>query len=222
MLSADDYTQLVTSEHRDKPLFMEVVLALVRGLVDVGNRSLGLTDDFDLDAAAGVQLDAVGLWIGISRVLPVPITGVYFAWDDTALTGWDSGVWQGAFDPTSGLTSLPDDQYRLLLRTKIAANHWDGSLQAAEAIWDFLFGGSPEIIVQDNMDMSMTVAFYGPPLSAVQQALLLGGYFPMKPSGVWVNYYGVPVNSGPLFAWDVNTPQLQGWDIGSWVKQINS
>lgn len=221
-MNADDYTSLITSEHNDKPLFMAVVVALCQGLVDVGNRNIGLPDDFDLDGAVGVQLDAVGLWVGISRVLPIPITGVYFSWDDTTLTGWESGIWQGPFDPSSGLTSLPDDQYRLLLRAKIAANHWDGSLQAAEAIWNFLFGGSPEIIVQDNQDMSMTVAFYGPPLSAVQQALLLGGYFPLKPSGVRVNYYGVPVDANPLFAWDVNSPELQGWGTGSWVKEISS
>lgn len=218
----DDYTGLVTSEHNDKPLFMAVVQALCQGLVDIGNQDIGLANDFDLDQAVGVQLDAVGLWVGISRILPVPITGVYFSWDDTALTGWESGIWQGLFDPSSGLTSLPDDQYRLLLRAKIAANHWDGSLQAAETIWNFLFGGSPEIIVQDNQDMSMTIAFYGPPLSAVQQALLLGGYFPLKPSGVRVNYYGVPVNTGPVFAWDVNSIELQGWEQGSWVKEITS
>lgn len=216
----DDYTKLVTSEHNDKPLFMAVVAALCQGLVDIGNQVTELPNDFDLDKAIGVQLDAVGLWVGISRVLPVPITGVYFAWDDTALTGWESGIWQGIFDPASGLTSLPDDQYRVLLRAKIAANRWDGSLVAAETIWNFLFGGTPEIIVQDNQDMSMTVAFYGPPLSAVQQALLLGGYFPLKPSGVRVNYYGVPVNAGPLFAWDVASTELQGWEQGSWVSEI--
>lgn len=222
MNTPDYYASLVTSEHRDKPLFMAVVAALVQGLIDVAVSAEGMPADFDLDDAEGVQLDAVGEWVGLSRVLAVPLSGVYFSWDATALLGWDSGVWKGDFDPSTGLTSLPDDEYRRLLRAKIAANQWDGTMEGAQAIWNQVFAGQQTIIVQDNQDMTMTIGFVGAPLSAVQQALLTGGYFPLKPGGVRIRYYAIPVNTGPLFAWDANSPQLQGWDAGSWAKEVST
>jgi len=222
MRTLDEYLQLVTSEHRDKPLFMAMVEMLVQPLIDIGNQMTELVDDFDLDDAVGVQLDKVGEWIGLSRVLAIPLTGVYFSWDDTVLTGWESGTWKGDFDPSTGLTSLPDDEYRRLLKAKIAANHWDGTMEGAQAIWNLVFAGAQTIIVQDNQDMTMTIGFVGPPLTAVQQALLTGGYFPLKPGGVRIRYYAIPVDTGPLFAWDASSPELQGWETGSWAKEVST
>lgn len=220
-LALADYQNLITSEHNDKPLYMAVIAALVQGLADIGNKQIEYTADFDLDLAVGVQLDAVGEWVGITRYLPTPLTGVYFSWDATALLGWDSGVWQGPFDPSTGLTTLPDDQYRLVLKAKIAANQWDGTVESAQAIWNLIFAGTGiTVIMQDMQDMSIVVAFQGPPLSAVQQALLTGGYFPLKPSGVRIRFYGIPVDTGPLFAWDADSNYLKGWDTGAWVKEL--
>lgn len=220
VVSLSDYTGLITSEHADKPNYMAVVAALMQGSVDQQRQQTKMLADFDLDTAIGAQLDAVGAWVGISRYLIVPLTGVYFTWDDTAFTGWDSGVWQGDFDPATGLASLPDDEYRRLIRAKIAANNWDGLLVSATAIWNQVFNGSQTIIVQDNQDMSMTIGFVGQPLTAVQQALLTGGYFPLKPEGVRIKFYAIPVNTGPLFAWDTNSSTLQGWETGSWAQEL--
>ena len=222
MKDLDYYRGLITSEHADKPLFVAVLETLLRGPVEQQTQMEKMVADFDLDSAVGVQLDAVGAWVGISRLLVTPLVGVYFSWDSTALLGWDSGSWQGEFDPTTGLTELPDNEYRQLIRARIAANNWDGTLIQAQAIWNQVFNGQQQIIVQDNQDMTMSISFVGQPLSAVQQALLTGGYFPLKPMGVRIKFYGVPVNTGPLFAWDTNSPQLQGWDAGSWVQEFNS
>lgn len=221
MASTDDYIALITSEHADKPLFVAVIRALVQPAVDSMNLLQTFPDLYDLDAAQGTQLDAVGLWVGISRQLRIPLTGVYFSWDDVPLLGWDSGSWQGLYDPTTGLTSLPDDEYRQLIRAKIAANRWTGGVYDAEAIWAQVFAGTGrEIIVQDNQDMTMTVGFVGAPLTAIQQALLTGGYFPLKPEGVRIRFYAIPPDTGPLFAWDANSSELQGWDTGRWPQEI--
>lgn len=221
MAQVSDYTGLITSEHQDKPNFMAVIAALAQPFVDISNLLQALPNDFDLDQAIGPQLDAVGVWVGFSRILPVPLTGVYFTWDDTAADGWDSGSWQGPYDPSTGLYSLPDDAYRSILRAKIAANSWDGTLESATAIWSLIFSGTQTLIVQDNQDMSMTLALQGTALTAVQQALLVGGYFPMKPEGVNVQFFGIPIDTGPLFAWDV-TPGtvMAGWDTGEWVQEL--
>jgi hypothetical protein len=220
MSSTDIYVDLITNEHNDKPNFVATIRALTSGAVDNINLDLSLPAKFDLDQAVGVQLDDVGRWVGVTRRLSVPITGVYFTWDDTVTTGWDSGIWQGDFDPTTGLVSLPDDVYRILLRGKIAANNWDGTIPGAVAVWSIVFNGGQTIVIQDNQDMSMIVGFVGPPLSAVERALLTGGYLPLKPAAVRIAYFAIPVNDGPIFAWDADTDVLAGWDEGSWALEI--
>lgn len=221
MASIDDYISLITSEHRDKPAFVAVITALCQPIVDRINLVKSFPSLYDLDAAGGQQLDVVGEWVGISRLLALPLTDVYFTWGGPAVLGWGSGVWRGEFDPTTGLVSLPDDEYRQLIKAKIAANRWTGGILDAEAIWSQVFSGSGrEIIVQDNQDMSMTIGFVGAPLTAVQQALLTGGYFPLKPEGVRVKFYAVPPDTGPLFAWGADSPELQGWGTGRWAQVI--
>lgn len=220
MPTTDDYLALITSEHRDKPLYSAVVAALTQAFADGANLQLGLPESFDLDTAVGVQLDAVGLWVGRARQVAIPLTNVYFAWDSGDVVGWESGVWQGPFDPDTGITSLPDDAYRLLLRGKIAANHWDGTIPGAYAAWQLVFDGGQVMLLQDNQDMSITIGFVGAPLTAIQQALLVGQYLPLKPAGVRIRYYAFPANAGPMFGWGVTNANLAGWGAGSWPNFV--
>jgi hypothetical protein len=220
MVTTDDYLSRITSQHRDKPLFTAVVRALTEAFAATTNLELGLPEAFNLDTAVGAQLDAVGLWIGLGRRVSVPLEDVYFEWDGPAVLGWDSGSWQGPFDPDSGLVMLPDDAYRAILRAKVAANHWDGTIPGAYDAWAIAFSGGQVIILQDHQDMSMTVGFVGPPLPAIEQALLVGSALPLKPMGVRIRYFAIPANSGPLFGWNVNNAVLAGWGTGSWPIEL--
>ena len=217
MRTVDDYLGLITSQHRLKPKFVDTVSLCVAPFAQIQEILTGFQEDFDVDVAIGKQLDAVGEWVGVSRELKTPLTGVYFTWDGLVSEGWDSGTWKGPFDPDSGLVSLPDSDYRILIKTKIAANSWDGTIPEAYRVWETVFVDSA-ILIQDNQDMSMTVGIAGAQLSSVTQALLVGGYIPLKPMGVRVNYYAVAPVDGPLFAWDSNNDTLAGWDTGSWGK----
>jgi hypothetical protein len=215
-MQVSDYLALVTTEHSDRPKYMASVAVGLDQLTGAVVLLDSIAAAFDIDDAAGVQLDTIGEWVGRSRQVSTPITGVYFAWADTALTGWASGVWKGQFDPVTGLTALPDDSYRILLKAKIAANRWDGSIPGAYAVWSEAFGTDSTIIIQDNQDMSMTVGVVGLTISAVTRALIRDGYISLKPAGVRVNYVVSP-DTGPLFAWGVpNGPTLAGWVTGRW------
>jgi hypothetical protein len=155
MASASDYTSLITSEHSGKPNFSAMVAAVAQCFADQINVMQSIPAAFDLDTAVGVQLDAVGLWAGITRQLKLPLN-VYFSLD-TANLGFDQGSWQGPFDPSAGLVSLDDATFRTLIRAKIAANSWDGTIPGAAAAYSNLFNGSGSyIFIQDNMDMTMT------------------------------------------------------------------
>lgn len=219
MATTQEYVDLIPSANAHQPNFVSLIELLTGGPVDTQNCLLGFPVDFDLDYAVGVQLDAIGDWVGVSRFIVVPLTGVYFTWNGTDLLGWDSGSWQGPFDPSSGVVSLPDDSYRILLRAKIAANHWDGTIPGAYAVWDLVFAGTGlSLIIIDGMNMTMAQGLFGRPVTALEQALLSGGYLDMKPAAVRITDYFVPVDTSPLFAWDLDTPEFAGWETGSWVK----
>lgn len=186
------YPPLVTSEHAVRPRFMATVEALTRPLVSAQSLIAAMPAAFDLDVAEGVQLDAVGLWVGRSRYLSIPISGAWFSFDVAGL-GFDEGTWKGPFDATTGISRLDDGPYRLLLKARIAANQWDGTRQGAVDAWSVMFDGTGVTFqIQDNADMSMDVLVYTDhPLDAVTTALITGGYLGIKPSGVTINSYTI-------------------------------
>ena len=111
---------------------------------------------------------------------------------------------------------LDDDTYRLLLRAKIGANHWDGTLETSAAILNQIFQGGTHVLIEDNGDMSVDIGVAGAPPSALFLALLTGGYIPIKPEGVRIKYYVLPSGEGPLFGFDVQNQYISGFDNGLW------
>jgi hypothetical protein len=70
----------------------------------------------------------------------------------------------------------------------------------------------------DNQDMTITIGVAGNSPSAIQLALLTGGYITLKPQSVDVGYYISPTQSGPLFGFDASNQYIAGFDQGSWGK----
>lgn len=217
-MTTADYLALITSEHQDKPKFMATVALNVAVQVRVQNLMDQLSVLFDVDVAIGDQLDIIGKWVGITRNISIPISGVYFSWDADYTLGWDYGTWQDGTQPTS-ITVLPDDAYRNLIRAKIAANGWNGTTDGAYEIWQNVF---PQftILIQDNQNMSYALAVVGGVVDSLTLALIVGGYIPLKPEGVRVSYYYVSIDSNPVFGWDVESTNLGGWDEASWVREL--
>lgn len=215
-----DYLNLITSAWANQPNFKATISAVVAVPVQVQALLNSMIPLFDLDTPpVGDQLDIIGQWVGVSRNVPVPITGVFFSWDGSdASLGWDQGSWQ-PFNAPASITSLPDDAYLTLIKGKIAANNWDGTTNGAYAIWDTLF---PQftILIQDHMNMSYALAVIGGVVDSLTIALLVGGYIPLRPEGVLINEYFFSVDSNPAFAWDIDSTDLQGWDEGSWLKEV--
>ncbi len=141
-MSVQKYLDLVTSEHNQRQKFMAMLAATLQPIADTIDAINGLPISFDLDTAIGAQLDIIGLWVGVTRFLQTPITNVYFAYDIAGL-GWDQGVWLGPGESPTVLTTLPDGQFRTLIRARIANNHWDGSIPDAYNVGSLIFGQEP-------------------------------------------------------------------------------
>lgn len=158
----NDYLNLITSEHRGKPRFAAMVAMMCQGSVDQQVNTLAMPQLFDIDRAAGVQLDTVGLFIGVTRfVKDVP---------------FDGGI----------ITVLSDAYYRLVLRAWIIADRWDGTIPGAYTFWAALLPGH-RILILDGGDMTMRVTLMdtGDP---VVNGLFVAGLLPLKPAGVAVTY----------------------------------
>lgn len=218
MSDVQNYIDLIPSANSEKPNFIATISLDVSVQVRVQNLLASMITIFDIDTAVGDQLDIIGEWVGISRKIAVPISGVFFTWDSTYDVGWDYGTWQPASAPAN-ITELPDDSYRVLLKAKIAANAWDGTTDGAYAIWEQIFT-QYTILIQDRQNMTYDLIVVGGIVDSLTQAILVGGYIPLRPEGVRITSYFFPVDSGPVFAWDVDAPYLQGWDTGKWAYQF--
>ncbi len=180
------YIDLITSEHYNKPKFKAYVktfLDMLSPVVDCYNEYNVL---FVLDIAVGSQLDILGSLVGIGRDLPI--------------------------DNDTIPSTLPDNYYRRVIKSKIYANHWDGTREQLEQIIDNVFPGLAYELV-DDQDMSYELTIIDPDSDPVVVALLEEGYVLPKPSGVRVNYNVIDT---PYFGWDKDTAFIKGWEQGTW------
>lgn len=219
------YTRLITNYHATKPRYVKHIDLCTRPLADVAATMNGLITAFDIDEATGVQLDALGLWIGRSRAVNQPITGIYFSWDNEGL-GYDHGIWQGPQDPDEGITRISDEIYRLILKAKIAINSWNGTNDTLPDILDSALNGSGlHMQIVDNQDMTIAIwVFPDTDISAVSLELIAAirqGYLTVKAAGVWGGNIEIPTVETPssgnqFFGFDMTTPYIDGFDAGSW------
>ncbi len=188
MAYVQTYLDLIPALHYGKPKFMATVSATVQPMVDTLTLMEASANLFDIDTSDGKQLDIVGVRVGASRQVNLPIEDVFFTYDVENL-GFDQGILIGEYDPSQGLTTLDDDTYRLLMKAKAAANHWDGTLYSAQAIFDnLLVPLGVRVFLRDNQDMSVTVLVAGVLQNAATMAVVIGGYLPLKTAGVQWNW----------------------------------
>jgi len=189
MRTIPDYTGLIISQHALKPKFEATVGLSVEPFVALQAMEAEAISATTIDNARGVQLDWIGEWVGITRNVPTPISGVYFSWNTTIAEGWNSGVWKGEFDPTTGLTDLPDADYRVLIKAKIKANNSSGTIPE---IYDILDAAFPGVVIDviDNQDMTMEVLYTIADFTPIKEAILIQGLIPIKPAGVSITYTG--------------------------------
>jgi hypothetical protein len=201
MTQATDYTQLITSEHNQRPNFVATVTAFIQAFVDLQNVYATFAAIFDLGTPpVGDQLDKIGAWVGANRNLSQEVDG----------------------------TSVLDDvHFLLLIKLVIASNHWNGTIPGAEALWNAIFAADGiQLVIQDHPDMTMAVIFLftsGIP-DDLTLAILTNGYFQLIPAGVRVTGYYEPYppeSTKPMFAFDVNNSLMAGWDTGYWAQEIS-
>jgi hypothetical protein len=223
MGTVNQFPARITSEHSDKPNFMDMVLATCQPAADLINLYTAIPGLYDLDNAEGAQLDVIGQWVGVSRYLSTPLAGVYFAFN-TANVGFNQGIWKRRFDPDTGLISLPDDYYRILIRVRILNNHWDGTKASAYNLFNILFTTlGYHFFIEDPADLSIRLGLIGPDVPpALLMALFLEGSLDVKPIGVHISGYLYQTAPGPLFAFNLNSAFFAGFNTGGWANFVEN
>lgn len=204
-MSADieDYTGLITSEHNQRPNFMAAVEALTQFAVDERNVLAAMPDDFDLELAVGAQLDAVGLWANVTRVITV----------------MPSETYPVPAEPYQ--VSLDDDTFRRLIEARILANAWDGTPEAARAVLAAFFGPAGSFAaIYDNQDMSIDLWLAGTKPTAAEAAVFSQMILPLRPSGVRINDTHIGPEGGPIFGLDFENEFINGPDFGSFEEKF--
>jgi hypothetical protein len=189
------YLAEITSEHNEKPRFVATVSITAQHMADTALTEQYYFYYFDLDQAVGYQLDCVGEWVGANRILSLP----------------------------QGITQIPDDQYRVLLRAVIAANHWDGTIPGAYDAWAIILKDTPfTFLIQDYPDGEMAEGIVGPyPPDPILQALFTSGKLDIKPAGIRLwhvlpSVWPAGLGGAPIFGLDANTPVCAGLDVSVW------
>lgn len=154
------YENMVPSWNAEKPRYM-AYLRLILGMVDDMRSCLdSFLESFDLDLAVGAQLDILGSLVGVSRILP--------------------------FAPLSASRELGDDDYRLLIRARIAQNTWDGTNESAARLFYNVFP-SFGIVMEDGQDSSINVIIRGS-FTDLQIEMINAGLLIPHPAGVSMTY----------------------------------
>lgn len=214
------YTGLISNYHTVKPLYFNHIDLITRPFTDVSVSLSGLVRAFDVDNAVGAQLNILGEWIGLSRIVKQPIAGVYFSLDTDGL-GFEQGIWQGPYDPDEGYTNLSDETYRLILKAKVAINSWDGQNDSLPAILDVATAGAGlRMQIVDNQDMTISIRIFpNIDISMVSLeilAVIRQGYLAVKAAGVYAGETETPSTGSRFFGFDIENEYIGGFDECAW------
>jgi len=216
------YLDLITSQYQNSPKYLHWIRTYLEMVMDIRrlanslmcyfsfNRVIapdaGYLDNawtvredvdfnfFNFEACVGDQLDILGVILGQSRY-------VHFAAEPYASPPVDARN-----------EILGDDHYRILLKSKVYFNTWDGKAQSLQDKWQELFVGGT-ISVIDNQDMSIDVWIIGA-IDATLVDLIQNDYVIPRPQGVKINYY---YGTTPFFGFDRQDDYIAGFDTGNWV-----
>lgn len=185
------YADLLILQYRNKPKARETIK--IGADIYLGDGVIfQLQDILDIDKAEGAQLDIIGKILDCPRV----VQGIYndmifFQFYD----GPDSVGFSTVGNPQGGNFrtiqnynqseySLPDDDYRFLLKFKSAVNVMRGSERGIDdALWNVFQG---DVLLKNNHNLTITYFVSAERTLAALAAKQLGYY--RAPEGVGANY----------------------------------
>lgn len=164
------YVNLLIIQYHNKTNAQATITALMEQVVANGVY-FDVIDGYNVDTAVGVQLDIIGKYVGVDRYFTGQDFTDFFAfieYDTDPAYGLDgrigfcdysdigvkTGKWLTYDDIVSNTYSLPDDEFRKLIKLKILSNNSNYSDKEIDDGLFAIFGYAVSAV--DNYDMSMT------------------------------------------------------------------
>ena len=160
---------------------MATLTALVKSFADTISFANNLSNYFNVNTALGDQLNKLGAWVGVSRYVPIALTG-YFSLDSATL-GLDQASMLGPGDPLTGLVALPDNAYQQLIKMYIGLYKSKGTKQELYNLLSPLFVPA-KLIIQGQNNNTVFFGLEGTPLNSIFLQMFTGGFLSPTAAGV--------------------------------------
>lgn len=131
----EEYASLISETNYLREKFMLLCRSFLQPGVSMHTAIESFDLAFDIENAAGEQLDVLGLYVGVKRQLD--------------------------YSPSEGGPEMDDEEFRTMIRLKVAQNIWDGTNEGASEAYRKIFGDKFTFVQADNMDLSVSVTCSG-------------------------------------------------------------
>ncbi len=199
------YADLLILQYRSKPHARETV-KLTADIYLADGLLFQLQDILDIDTAQGAQLDIIGKILDCPRI----VQGIYndlkffqFHIDENSLGFSTIGnqtdaVFRTIENYNKSEYSLPDEDYKFLLKFKAAVNVMRGSIAGIDAaLWNSFNG---DVLLKNNQDLTITYIISAEHTLAVLAARNLKYY--RAPEGIGSNYVLMVPNPSKIFGFN--------------------
>lgn len=162
----NEYQKFILRQYFTKPNARAEVKAYCDSVQSYADFLFSLAHKFSLEQAEGDQLDIIGSWVGLNRIIPngQKLGAFGFRLHNQALPfgskfAINEGRWNAKFTKQYAQVRMTDTQYRQLIKLKIAKNTADARrLSSRETIASAVnFAFDALVTVVDRMDMRLTL-----------------------------------------------------------------
>ncbi len=186
------YDSLLIWQYKGKPKARATAQLIDHYFSDTWQGFSDLPNALNIETASGKNLDLVGQHVGQSRALtglaPRRLFGFERALGAQGLSraGLGGGKWYRKGDVITDSVVLDDDDFRFLIKCRIAKNHMTGTVPDITQALDFIFGGQAN--VYDQYDMSFTITIRSDQVTAFKRYAIQTLDILPRPAGVNVKY----------------------------------
>ena len=155
----------LTDRHRSDEAFLSILDTLIELKEERQKEYLALADTFlDIDKSTGKNLDVIGRLIGEERTLVNFIDRSYFGFLGARLSeSYDLGYWYSLYKNKYGtLRTLTDEEYRRVLKARVAKNSSDNNRESFLEILNILSNNNFSVITEslDNSAILVEIEDY--------------------------------------------------------------
>jgi hypothetical protein len=212
------YDRLLIWQYQAKPRARATATLLNDTFAETWRGLASLPFALSINDATGVNLDLVGKHVGQSRVLTGLAPRNLFVFDGAVGGGFSRGTFGGArfyrlADPLTESVRLDDEDYRFLIRCRVARNYMTGTIENISDLLEFIFG--PGSAVYDQYDMTVSVLIRAESITAFKRYAVQDLDILPRPAGVGIKFYLSVPETGFGFA---GAPTSAGFNQGVFAR----